>query len=557
MYGLDQNMLNQNIVRNMLLHRYRLLLCLLWVPVCSYGQQLQERLIVSDAGDSIMLKAFRSAFDSSGNYYFETLLPGKGVKFALTTNKRKLGPVSWSPGMAVVPYKATIGDAFFSDTSFSKLCYKNKSGTSIYGPHPGKIREVLEFGRNNVVMELCTGPISHLYINDSLVSTIDSTKQHWSCNFSDNGNVIYSIFKRGMYRLYVNHKLLDSSDDEFANIAIDDKKSYVYTRQVDGKYYVHTAKRKFGPFGAVDYADFINGEAWYFTGCFDSICYVLVNDHLYNNIREAHILSTDEVSGRSSYRSSEQISVVPIDRDRYIFAYNEYNRDGTQMNVNGNVSLHNYTQIGNIFFDSAGHFAFFGSRRDSVGVDCTYKNINGKETRIKPFKKNPNFPHFLQLAPDGTSTYYVEAADSVYLFRSDTLARKPSVRKRFRIWDASVLPASHADARQYFAGINMDGNSYILYNNTSSKPMPLIFPAYNRLDDVIKGSIVAGDINANGFFIMVCTDKNKYTLNINNVIYRDVEGVDQIFGDQSYLTDRALFFYGRKGSAFYEFRLNF
>ena len=43
-------------------------------PVLLAAQEVEETLIVKDAGDSLFLKAFRSAFDSSGNYYFETLL---------------------------------------------------------------------------------------------------------------------------------------------------------------------------------------------------------------------------------------------------------------------------------------------------------------------------------------------------------------------------------------------------------------------------------------------------------------------------------------------------
>ena len=158
--------------------RYTFLLSFLFiVPPSGRSQQLEEHLIVKDQGDSLYLRAFRAAFDTNGNYYFETLLNAKGDKFALTTNKKKHNPVFLGSKISIVPYKGLISDAFFSDTSHKKIYFKNKNGTRLYGPYAGRIREVLEFGRENIAMELCVGSKSYLYINDSLVNVTDSLKQ--------------------------------------------------------------------------------------------------------------------------------------------------------------------------------------------------------------------------------------------------------------------------------------------------------------------------------------------------------------------------------------------
>ncbi|NCX96055.1 MAG: hypothetical protein EBX41_06530, partial [Chitinophagia bacterium] len=270
------------------LHCLLLVYLLNGVVLESQAQTITEKLIVQDAGDSLKLKAFRTTFDSNGNYYFETLLKGKGDKFALVTGKKNYNLVYWGQGIALQKYKALIADAFYADSGKKTLYYKNKRGTSVYGPRTGKIRDVLEFGRNDIAIELCVGAKSSLYINDSLVNTTDSLKQRWLCHFSENGHVIYTVFRQGLYRLYVNHIQVDSAAEPFSEIAINNNKFYTYVKSINGKYFIHTTNKSFGPFKIVDYADLWNNDAYYYRGCADSMCYVLVNNKLYDNIAEAH-----------------------------------------------------------------------------------------------------------------------------------------------------------------------------------------------------------------------------------------------------------------------------
>ena len=99
------------------------LFMLLSVSVQVAAQQIDEKLLVRDAGDSLLLKAFRAAFDSSGNYYFETMLPGKGDRFAMITNKTKHDPVFWGQNIATTAYKALVADAFFTDSTRKKVWF--------------------------------------------------------------------------------------------------------------------------------------------------------------------------------------------------------------------------------------------------------------------------------------------------------------------------------------------------------------------------------------------------------------------------------------------------
>lgn len=526
------------------------------VSFSGYAQQVSEKLIVRDAGDSLFLKAFRAAFDSTGNYYFETLRSSKGDKFALLTNKVKHNPVYWAQNIATTPYKALVADAFYADSTHKKVYYKNKLGTRIYGPYAGKIREVLEYGRDNVAMELCVGSKSHLYINDSMVNEADSLHQLWLCAFSSNGNVLYTVYKKGMFRLYLNHAQVDSSEEMFSEIAVNNNKFYTYVKPLNGKYYVHTPTQKFGPFGIVEYSDLWDNNAYYYRGCADSQCYVLVNGKLYDKIPEAHTNIDETGSGNMVYKSDEQISVQPFAADNYLFAYNQNNDNGTFLNVNGKVSHHNYSYTGFIFSDKKDGYAFYGMRKDTIGAERTYKNVNGREIKLPSFRKARYRPRALQVDPNGESLYYYETADSMYLFRDDTLLCKPVNKKKFLVWDASVLPQMHPEGFEYFQGINADGASYIIYNNKLSRPLPLILPKYDRMDEPQPGGIVAGDMNHNGFYIIENTAPGKYLLVINNTIYKELDGIDKIIGDQSYLDEHRLIFYGTKGNGFYQFTVN-
>ena len=534
---------------------YILLALLALCPASGFCQQTEERLIVKDAPDSLLVKAFRTSFDTAGNYYFETPLGGKEDKFSLTTAKKKYPAVYWGKTIGTVPYKSFVADAFFSDTSHKKVYYKNKLGTVIYGPHAGRVREVLEFGRDNIAIELCTGDKSHLYINDSLVCTTDSLLMKWLCYFSDNGHVIYSTVKDGVYGLYVDHKRIDTSRLPFTDMAINNNRFYTYVKQVNGKFYAHTPDKTYGPFGAVDGGDLWNNGAWYYRGCADSSCYVLVNGQLFANIAESHA-NVEDQTGSTVYKSDEQITVELKDRNNFLFSYNQNNEDGIYINANGKVSKYDYVRTGYIFNTAAG-YAFYGSRQDSMGVEHTYKNENGTEKKLPAFKKGTASAQCLQLDASGNSLYYYNTQDSIYLFRNDTLLCQPASRKKFLTFGAEALPQNHANGTEFFMGFNITNECFIMYNNTLSRPMPLVKPEYDRLDAPHKGTVVAGDLTPDGFFIIVYMGQGKYLLNINNTVYRDLEGIDRIFGEQSFFSAGKLVFYGVKGNAFYEYMVRF
>jgi hypothetical protein len=127
--------------------------------------------------------------------------------------------------------------------------------------------------------------------------------------------------------------------------------------------------------------------------------------------------------------------------------------------------------------------------------------------------------------------------------------------KQFDHWDETILPQDHRDGSDFFEGLTIDTFSLIAYNNTLSKRLPSVNLNYNRLAPYQRGNIVAGDINENGFFIIEYLLPGQYLIDINNTVYKNIKGIDRIYGGQSYLTASELIFFGSNGSGFYEYRL--
>jgi len=520
------------------------------------AQSIQEHLIVTDNKEGLMNKAFRATFDTSGNYYFETLLKGKGDRFSLLSNSKTFNPVYWDGKVALSKYKAMITDGFFSDSTKKSVYIKNKLGTKVYGPYAGRVRDVLEYGKENMLVDLCIGATSYLYINDSMVNRTDSTKQKYLCAFSNNNHVLYMVYQRNMYRLYHNHKLIDSSNLPFKDLSINDNNHLLYVKQIGANYYIYHNAKTFGPFKSADFGDLWDNDAYYYRGCADTQCYVLVNDKVYT-MPEPYTISED-IQGNQLYNSDAQIFVYPHDKNRSAFTYNKLNDENTYLNINGKETKLNYHSVSQISLDQQNNFACWGLRLDQLKIERTYKNINGTESKLRIWKKKEGYkPQPLGLDAQGNSTYFYVTRDSIFLYRNDTPLLKPVLKANFLVWDASLMPISEPTGLEQFQGVNADKVGYIVYNGTLSKPFPAINPQYDRYDTATVGSMVTGVINNNGFFVVVCTAPGKYTIDINNTTYTELTGMDRCFPDQSYLTPHEAIFYGQKGNSFYEYRVKY
>ncbi len=522
------------------------------------AQEPTVKPVVSDAGDSMLIKAFRAAFNSTGGYYYETMMKSKVEKFQLQTHQRKIGPVYWDKAIATTAYKALVANAFYADSTKKTIYFKNKAGTRIYGPKPGRIREILEYGKENVAAELSVGATSYLYINDSLVTTFDTGKQTWQCAFSDNNHNLYTYQEKGIYKLFYNYKLIDTSSAPFGDIDVNDNGFYIYSKANKGLYTLHAGDKTFGPFGKVEYSSLNSTNNGYaFWGCADTQCYVLVNGRLYNKINQARSYTEDPATGDILINSDEEIHIEVSDENNYAFTYNTESAAHIFLNINGKEQPLNYSSSSPLSISPQG-FALFGYRPDTLGVERPYKCVNGKESKLAYLKKKSGYNiHPVIIQADGSNLYFYAAKDSVYCYRNDVLLSKAVAKKKFSIWNSEQLPQNTASGYESFAGVNLGTVSYIAYKNTLSKPLPPINTEYSRFEEPRKGDLIAGGISDDGFYVLICTDKGKYQLIINNSIYKDITEIDEIYGDQTIFKPHQLVLYGRKGNTVNEYTYSY
>jgi hypothetical protein len=101
----------------------------------------------------------------------------------------------------------------------------------------------------------------------------------------------------------------------------------------------------------------------------------------------------------------------------------------------------------------------------------------------------------------------------------------------------------------------MDTTGYFVFNGEFSKPMIPANP-YSYIKEKETGAIIAGKFDDNGFFVIQKTGENKFMVNINNKIYKEIEGLQEIISESCYFNGKELVFFGIKGLSFYQYRLS-
>ncbi len=70
-----------------------------------------------------------------------------------------------------------------------------------------------------------------------------------------------------------------------------------------------------------------------------------------------------------------------------------------------------------------------------------------------------------------------------------------------------------------------------------------------------KGAIIAGELTDNGFFTIQYESDKKYLLNVNNKMYKELDGIDKIVSKYCFFDEKELIFYGFKGSSLIKFTI--
>ena len=512
-----------------------------------FGQQLKERLILSDGPDSLFLKAEVKSLDREGNYCFQVKREDSSWFY---TGNDTLGPFKY------------IGSVFTSGGSMAftrpfrspgdkPWYYKNYDGSRVFGPVTGTNKRFMTGNtRQNLAVTITNNDSAYYYINGKLISKTPLNEANkfevenadW-CSFSENGNVIYYTKQDDLYYLYVNGKQVDTSYARYYELRINNKGQYICgegrkPKQKVGKYdfmfFTHANDVVLGPVRTVWNCDLKENGAYFYSGDDNGTDYIVINDHLHKNL--------DSIT-----------NITLLDRKNSLFYCKEY--ETPKINVNGNFYALPFREIYYPSLDQQGNFAFFG-----IQDYYLYKYVNGT-LHPEPITKYGVRPVPLYISPEGSTLVYYRTEDSTYIYRDEHLLFPPIANtSHFLIKDYNdVLPHDYTKRKSGNGSslfyLELDSIGYFVYNGVFSKAMIKAYPqSYFR--HKLLGEIVAGQFNDHGFYFIQKTGENKFLININNTFYQEIDGIEQILLKNFYFDEKSLVFYGIKDRSFYQYTFN-
>lgn len=535
---------------------------IIWVTVGFYsinvlGQTLTERVILSDTRDSILLNAESVNFDLNGDYSFE-------VKdkdgFAIITKLGKTQSLVREHGGTVSQFASKVDRTQkFYRCSSTKL-FGPLIGTQIEGVKypvsqnskhvaiPCRIRDSIAiYIDGELKMKIDTSSRRAVWIGTRKASPYEAKKSRFNSDdwldFSNNGNCIYSVENDSLNRLFVNGKQIDSSESEFYQLRINDNGDYIYSKGrrpllgENNKYafmfFLHTKDTVLGHVRTVWEVDLKNNGAYYYSGDDNGTYYIAINNTLQKRLKSVS-------------------NITLIDKTNYLFTYTE--NDVNKINVNGKVFEHSYEDVCCFSLDRHGNYAFYGKKDYYI-----YKYVNGRQNP-NPISKYEVRATPLFVSPTGASLHYFKTDDSTYLYQDDTLLFNAiSNATNFNIQPFSEL-IPYVSYRRNVNNVNsilyleIDTVGYIVFNGAFSSPMKGVTkPSWTREKQV--GEIVAGRIEDHGFFAIQKTGDSDYVININNVVFKAIDGVQKILVDSCYFENGTLVFYAIKGLSFIQYTL--
>ncbi len=523
----------------------RLLLALLFFYSISaaFAQQTEQQLVLV-LPDTALTKPenLYLTFDSAGNYcYYISQYPGMVV-----TNMQTYGPFTSQDDK----YSTTI----FYNTKGRNQYIKVRKSTKVYGPIDGKIDMITSSNRKYFAYAVQGNDSTRYYINGILVATSDTgsyTSRGWWCTFSDNGNALYAIKKGRHSYLFLNNKLIDSSEYEHNRLKVDNENCYRYSLGTQEsascgsctynkfKPLKHTSQKVFGPVAARESVFRKYDGSVYYYGNGNGAAYTIENDSLYKHMTSfiAPGKSKNFLIYKENYAGLGQI----ID-------------SVTKMNVNGNEMQLPYSQIFSPCIDSAGNYALFGLRNYYL-----YRYINGVEQK-QPLSKYGVRANPISIDTKGNTICYYLTDDSVYTYENDRLFGKCGVRKFYLLHPGQVMFDYSFDIYNDLSAFCIDSACYIVYKNTISSAIPK--PTYYHDGDTFRiGDVIYGYASENSYWMLQKAGYGKYNLIINNrsvILPPNVNFESPIWfqlAENFVFTGKAFIFYTQKGTNIYRHKI--
>jgi hypothetical protein len=522
---------------------------------CGFSQTLKEELIISDTKDSVLLKAESMHFDTNGEYLFK-VKEHDGHYFISRAGKSEAMRSRWGSSVSLVTSKSDENKKFYecsatrlfgpiSGTDIAKFRHPESANSKHVAVPSLEKDSIAIYIDGAMVMKIDTRSSQEMEIDSKKASPLEAKKASFNSSdwlsFSNNGNYIMSVENGLKYRLFVNGKQIDSSDYEFYQMRINDKGDYIYAKgrpphkNEDKRYsymfFLHAHDTVLGYVRTAWECDLKEHGGYYYSGDDNGTDYIAVNNML--------------------FRKLESISnITLLDDKHFLFTAKENGKQ--KINVNGKMYEADCREILNPSLDSKGNFAYYGIKDYYL-----YKYINGKQ-QAEAISKYKVRATPLYISPTGSSLHYFKTDDSTYIYQDEKLLFPPISRsKLFSVQPHSeVLPstfvrgeAGHGLSLLY---VEIDTTAYFVLNGFFSKPMkPVAENSYTQAKKT--GELVAGKIDENGFYVIQKTGENKFHVNINNTVYKELEGPHEIIKGSCTFDGKQLVFFGIKGLSFYKY----
>lgn len=502
---------------------YRHILYLLF-PVLScftaHAQNYEKKFVLTlpDTTACALQRLVISMGEDDYCYYYH------GTPLLLNTPTKKYGPFSEVECRALACH--------YYNTKGQNEFIRYHTGYAVYGPYNGKIYPCNTSDRNDMGYVVHNGDSVYYYINGVLLSTNAyklGLNRDW-CEFSKNGNVIYTLKMGGWNYLYANGKLLDSTKNNYVMLRIDDRNNYSYALSDPAygsryKTLPHKPQNLFSP---------IDSRTSYFS-----------YDDTVNYYGNADGLSLP--SFRPYDRRGENCNIITKGSVVFSYASSELRTTSrlvipdtlpSRICVNGVCRDLPYEKIVMTCFDSSGHYALIGSRNYYL-----YINIDGVESK-EPLSKHGLRATPLSIDIKGNTICYYETSDSVYLYENDRL-----------------LKSCELDQFKTHPLLTFGDSSYVVNNNAISPPLLKVgkTESYRGFDI---GDIVHHGGNEGSYWLIQKTGYRRYNLIVNHKQYDVSKAVDfesELYRNLTYyfrLTDDFFVYYTLEGSNMYRYKIS-
>jgi len=546
-----------------------LLLLTFFCRLYGYGQVEITHVGYLDNNSLVTSQLIHFSFDTTG--YFKAIYKTDSFYFTQSPKGRR----------TYIGYDETRtkNDIVYVLTDSTGQYYMPRNWVSSYGPLDGQVWLTSNKRSSRFAISVAYTDLIRLYVHDSLVGQVKGNKftydfgyDNW-CALSDTGVTIYYTYSKKKYRLFIDYKLIDSSERAFKNMAVNDKGQYSYIKYEKKAVYLKTSDTTLGPFDTAAYDRII-----YYCGVQNDGSYYY---EMPSEVRKVWVINNQIVYGQLDYLKftgnghylyfyKEDTGVQSRQRldmknfDLYIWGQKPSDNNEIKlinhpykMNLDGKTIQLPYNKIEAPVLDSMGNYAFCGIRDFMM-----YRVVNDTELP-KPLSLYGVRPKTMYMGVKGDTYHMFTTFDSSYLYHNNKLLYTTSHRNECITFLKRKLQLNPKGLKLYTGQIEYRGemfrdNDDVKFSSwfaTGSESEYYIDPItgmdIRRVQITTDNQILkSGEMNGRSYYIITGKDgcyRIFVDLYLAAVLKKDeIDGMDAVVSDQVYLDEKQLIFYGRR-----------